>query len=304
VSSPNGLSPCSVARTTNLCHRVPKTYTSSYVLRIPQCSNVGPRSIQQPLQARKRQKKGRRNLLNGWPNLPKCNHVSKNATQATNSSRTLLGWHVKNLMFGARAVKCRHCGIEKADVERLSEIQQLLRHCWLSHNTSFSAFFAPATKISQKTEPNKKKKKGCLIRIWTQASPPPSTLNFATTQSNDYSSPPLPPLLFFFSYKLLLFLAMLELPNLQEWFLLLVELNTSGTQNSCLLANDDEKQSSTEAVLRKSFFYHGCCFAWPALEREREREREESDEGGGKTTCADQQTICTRTGRFPILNCM
>ncbi len=167
-----GLSPCSVARTTKLCHRVPKISTSSYVLRIAQCSNVEPRIIQQSLQARKRQKKGRRNMLNGWPNLPKCNHVSKNATQAANSSRTLLGWHMKNLMFGARAVKCRHCGIEKADVERLSEIQQLLRHCWLSHNTSFSAVFTPATKISQKTEPKKKKKKKRLIRIWTQASPP------------------------------------------------------------------------------------------------------------------------------------
>jgi hypothetical protein len=35
---------------------------------------------------------------------------------------------------------------------------------------------------------------------------------------------------------------MLELPNLQERFLLLVELNTSGTQNSCSLATDEDDE--------------------------------------------------------------
>lgn len=138
-------------------------------------------------------------------------------------------------MFGARAVKCRHCGIEKADVERLSEIQQLLRHCWLSHNTSFSAVFTPATNISQKTEPKKKKKKKTPYKDLNTSKPPTSTLNFVLPNNQTHvqktikrpllSSPPLPPLLLFFSYKLLLFLAMLELPNLQEWFLQLVELN-------------------------------------------------------------------------------
>jgi hypothetical protein len=46
---------------------------------------------------------------------------------------------------------------------------------------------------------------------------------------------------------------MLELPNLQEWFRLLVELNTSGTQNACLLANDDDDDAKQSK--------HKSCFA-------------------------------------------